>query len=372
MCSQFGNVAYTVGGAPQQGVGGGGIDNYGGSYGTNGWAAPNDNRWLDGKDTNAIDFGQNGLSLGGLDLLIDLVESNVAEPVETSEWMFLMSPNATSRLSQLLVNQQRFVDKVEIAPGLIVQTYRGVPIVKTSFLAPRTNAMGTIAVAAGGTGSLTNGITYNYRVSAVIARYGEIQASASAGLAAVTTSAQSLAITFSTPTGPDGAQPTHYKVYRDNTASGSSTTSTLLGIVDANYFDSSGNMWPTTKIVDSGTNLVISDGTHTAANQPSSYVYGNPGLKPLTSAGEQSIYLMSRDPNYIVRPYVREMQPVNVYPTTASPDSLPFAFVADTTLALRAPKYIGRLANVVTALDKTAGNGILPTNSSYTPSFIVD
>ena len=81
---------------------------------------------------------------------------------------------------------------------------------------------------------------------------------------------------------------------------------------------------------------------------------------------------MSRDPNYITRPFVREMQPVNVYPTTASPDSLPFAFVADTTLALRAPKYIGRLANVVASLDKTAGNGILPTNSSYTPSFVVD
>ena len=43
-----------------------------------------------------------------------------------------------------------------------------------------------------------------------------------------------------------------------------------------------------------------------------------------------------------------------------------------TTLAVRAPKYIGRLANVASALDSKAGNGILPTTTSYTPNFIVD
>ena len=114
------------------------------------------------------------------------------------------------------------------------------------------------------------------------------------------------------------------------------------------------------------------NGSNAQAQPTAAYAYFNNGLKPLTSNGEQSIYLMSRDANYITRPYVREMQPVNVYPTTASPDSLPFAFVADTTLAIRAPKYLGRLANVASALDSKAGNGVTPTNSSYTPNFIVD
>ena len=351
-------------GGPNQGIGGGAIDNYGGA---STWAGPAYNPWVDGVDQNAINFGGNSLSLGGLDLLIDLVESNVAEPIENAEWMFLMSPNANSRLSQLLINQQRFVDQVEIAAGLIVPTYRGVPIIKSSFLSPRTNQMGTVTGAATGTGALTG--SYTYAVAPVIARFGEIQAAKTATLSP---SATACTLSFSTPTGPEGSQPTHYKVYRASTASPANTAFTLLGIVDANFLDSTGNIWATTKIVDNGTTLICYNGSNAQASPTAAYAYSNTGMNPLTSNGEQSIYLMSRDANYITRPYVREMQPVNVYPTTASPDSLPFAFVADTTLAIRAPKYLGRLANVASALDSKAGNGVTPTSTSYTPNFIVD
>jgi len=363
ICSSFTSAST---GGPQNGVGGGTIDNYGGEPTWGGVANP----WVDGIDQNAINFGGSSLTLGGLDLLIDMVESNVAEPVENSEWMFLMSPAANSRLSQLLINQQRFMDQVEIAAGLIVPTYRGVPVIKSSFLSPRTNQMGTVTQATSGVSGTLNG-TYGYKVSAVIARFGEIQASA---VVSSSPSTGGVKLSFSTPIGPEGSQPTHYKVYR--TAAGGSqsvnTNFTLIGIVDANYLDSTGNIWATTTIIDSGSALVPGNGTNAIATAPTAYYYQNAYLNPLTSNGEQSIYLMSRDPNYIVRPFVREMQPVNVYPTTASPDSLPFAFVADTTLAVRAPKYIGRLANVASALDKTAGNGILPTNTSYTPNFVID
>ena len=272
-----------------------------------------------------------------------MVESNVAEPIDNSEWMFVMSPTANSKLAQLLVNQQRFVDQVEVAAGLIVPTYRNIPIIKSSFLSPRTNVMGAgsaVTATAGGTGTLN--ATYHYRVSAVIARFGEIQASVSVS---ASPSTAGVTIAFSTPTGPEGAQPTHYKVYRGT----SSSNQTLLGVVDATLTDSSGNTYATTSIFDNGSSLLPKNGSNVPNIAPSSYYYTNTGLKPL-DAGFQSIYLMSRDPNYIVRPYVREMQPVNVYPTTASPDSLPFAFVADTTLAVRGPKFMGRLANVVASL----------------------
>ena len=371
ICSSFSSASS---GGPSSGVGGGAIDNYGGANGSTGWGYPSFNPWVDGVDQNAIDFAGNSLTLGGLDLLIDLVESNVAEPVESSEWMFLMSPAAISRLSQLLINQQRFVDKVEIAPGLIVQTYRGVPVVKSSFLSPRTNQMGSIVATASAGGSLTSGTAYNYKVSAVIARFGEIQASANA-VATASGSNLSVTVTFSTPTGPEGAQPTHYKVYKATGSSPANNTYKLAGIIDASYLDASGNIWPTTQFVDNGVKLLVSDGTHAADKQPTAYVYANDNLHPLTSSGEQSIFLMSRDPNYITRPYVREMQPVNVYPTTASPDSLPFAFVADTTLAVRAPKYIGRLANVASALDKNSGFGGTYTSAlspTIQPSYVVD
>jgi hypothetical protein len=140
----------------------------------------------------------------------------------------------------------------------------------------------------------------------------------------------------------------------------SSSNQTLLGIVDAQYIDTNGNVRTTTQVVDTGAGLAPYDGTNAANSTQVGYFYANTGLKPL-DGGSQSIYLMSRDPNFIVRPYVREMQPVNIYPTTASPDSLPFAFVADTTLAVRAPKYIGRLANVNVQLDSNAGAGWIPT-----------
>jgi hypothetical protein len=351
ICSSFSS---SNDGGPSSGIGGGGIDNYGGAQT---WAAPNYNPWVDGVDQNAINASGNGLTLGQLDTLIDMVESNVAEPVDSNEWMFLMSPTANSRLAQLLVNQQRFVDKTEIEAGLIVPTYRGVPIIKSSFLNPRTQVMGTVTAGAG-SGDMTG--TYHYRVSAVMARFGEIQASVDAH---ATVAGDGIYLSFSTPVGPEGAQPTHYKVYRGT----SSSNHTLLGIVDANFIDGSSNVWATTTITDTGSALIPTNGMSSPANTPSTYVYGNVDMKPL-SAGSQSVYLMSRDPNYIVRPFVREMQPVNVYPTTASPDSLPFAFVADTTLAVRAPKYIGRLANVTAGLDFTSGNGVLPTDNSYSPT----
>ena len=371
ICSAFTNGTYAAGGSPSSGVGGGAIDNWNGA-GPGGWGSPSGNKWTDGVDQNAIDAGLSSLSLGQLDLLIDLVEQNVAEPVENAEWQLLMSPSATSRLSQLLVNQQRFVDTVEIAAGLIVPTYRGIPIVKSSFLSARTNVFGTVTAAVSSGGALASGVGYAYQVAPVMTRFGEIQASA---LCTGTTNGANKIVTLTLPAslvGPEGSSPTHYKVFRNNNAlSSSSATVSCVGYVDAHYYDTNGVYRTTTQIIDNGNGLAPFDGTNAANSYSIGYFYPNGNLYPLAN-GAQSIYLMSRDPNFIVRPYVREMQPVNIYPTTASPDSLPFAFVADTTLAVRGPKYIGRLANVVAALDKTAGNGILPTTTSYTPSFVVD
>ena len=351
-------------GGPSQGVGGGGIDNYGGA---STWGAPGFSPWVDSIDQNVINAASAGvsgyLSYGILDQAIDLLENNVAEPVDNSEWMFVCSPSAQSRIAQLSLINQRFESKVTIQPGLEVDSYRGIPIVRTSFLSPRTNQMGTVVATANGTGTLA--ATYHYRVAPVIARFGEIQASVDSSASPSTTG---VSLTFTIPSGPDGSQPTHYKVYRGS----SSTNQTLLGYVDANFLDGSGVAWQTSKIFDTGTTLVAYNGTNVQASPPATYVYTNAGMQPLTSSGEQSIYLISRNSDYIVRPYVREMRPIDLYPTPSSPDSLPFAFVTDCTLAVRATKYGVRIANVICALDRTAGNGVIPTNASYTPSFGVE
>ncbi len=61
----------------------------------------------------------------------------------------------------------------------------------------------------------------------------------------------------------------------------------------------------------------------------------------------EDIYLVPRDENFLVRPYTRDVQVIPLAPTVTAPDTLPFALVSDTCVAVRAPKYVGRLARVV-------------------------
>ena len=52
----------------------------------------------------------------------------------------------------------------------------------------------------------------------------------------------------------------------------------------------------------------------------------------------------------MIRPYVREMEPLDVYPTTSAPDTLPYALVDDTVLAVRAPRYLAKVLNFSTSI----------------------
>jgi hypothetical protein len=304
-----------------------------------------------GSDQNAIDWSgapnSGALTLLALDQLADMVESNSAMDVFGSHYMFLCSNTAMSQLAHLLQAQQRFEGRVEVAAGLLVPTYRDIPIVKSSFLASRAYAMGTIVPAASGAGGTMATGTYYYRVSAVVARQGELVASAAGTNAAVTGPTGSVTISFSTPTGYEGGQPILYKVYRGS-ASGSET---LLGVVDAQVGVAADGITPvaTTSIVDTGTALIPKNGGTAPGTPLSSYVGGNAAKKPLV-AGEESIYLVPRDEDYLCRPYVREAQRLNVATTVAAPDTMPFVLQTDTTLALRGTKFIGALTKVNTKL----------------------
>ncbi|MFB6805480.1 hypothetical protein [Streptomyces sp. NPDC056387] len=298
-----------------------------------------------GTNQNAIDFNA-AMSLGALDKLIDMVEQQAAMAVQDQTWMLVMSPTAASKVAQLLQAQQRFSDRVEVAGGLNVPTYRDVPIIKSSFLSARGFAMGTVTTATATTGGTLPAATYYYQVVPVIARQGELQPSAE--VSQVTTgSTSTVTLSFSTPAGLDGSQPNLYKVYR-STATG---TETLLGYVDAVVGVAADGVTPvlTVSIVDDGAKLTPKNGSTVPAAGPATYVGTNASAKP-SAAGQENIYLMSRDPNFVVRPYVRELTPLDVYPTVTGPDQLPYAIVSDTTLAVRATKYLGRLARVTTTL----------------------
>ncbi len=131
-----------------------------------------------------------------------------------------------------------------------------------------------------------------------------------------------------------------YKVYR----SASTGTESLIGTVDA--FDTTGAA--TTSVIDTGTNLLTNSSVNTG---PSAYQGGNTGAYPRGGASAQEdVYLVPRDPNFLVRPYTRDMQILPLAPTVSAPDTLPFAVLTDTTLACRGPKYVGRLSRLAATL----------------------
>lgn len=298
-----------------------------------------------GNTANAQDAAHAALSLGWLDKLIDSVESNAAAPVGGNDWMFVLSSTAASKVAQLLTNQQRFQNATtEIAPGFNVATYRDVPLVKSSFLNPRSQTMGAVTTTPSTSGGSLAAGTYYYRVSAVIARYGEIVACTE--VSAVLSGTGEVTLSFTPPTGPEGSLPITYKVYRGGTGA-----ETLLGYVDANVGLSGDGVTPvaTTSILDDGVTLTPKNGSTVPAVVPAAYVGINSGHLP-RNAGDEDIYLISRIADNVIRPYVRDVMPVDVYPTTSSPDTLPFALVSDTTFAVRAPKYLGRVRNVVSSL----------------------
>ncbi len=301
------------------------------------------NTFSAGGSQNVIDYAGKSLSLATLDELIDMVSGNAAEPVADSSWMFVMSTTAEARIGQLLTAQQRYND-VEIEAGLIVATYKRVPLVPSSFLSTRGYTVGTVTAAATSGGSLTTSTTYYYKISAIIARQGEILPSAEVSQA-VSGGNLSVTLSFTPPTGQDGAAAQLYKVWRGTSAG----AETFIGYVDSTVGLASDGVTPvvTNQIVDTGAALVPqqSSGSVVPAILPTAYFGGNSAMLP-PGSGQENIYLMSRDPGNIVRPFVREARMLDVYPTTSSPDSLPFAVMGDTCLAVRAPKFAGRAYRV--------------------------
>ena len=311
-----------------------------------------------GAPQNAIDENQASFALRHLDQLIDLVETNAAAPVMGLDWMFVMSSTMNSKVGQFLTNQQRFVSdsgssgglgKSEVEAGLFVPTYRDIPIVKSSFMGARGLLVGAVTTTAGVVAGATLAAgAYSYRLAAVIGRLGEINASAS--VPATVTAGQGATLAFTPPASYDGAPPQHYKVYR-SLVGGAAGSETLLGYVDANVGLSADGITPiaATSIIDTGATLIPQNGTTQPLTIVPAYVGTNAGHLPRTTGGED-IFLISRNADNIIRPYVRDVRPIPVYATTSQPDALPFAVVSDTTLAVRAPKFLGRARNIVATL----------------------
>lgn len=327
------------------------------------------------KQSGGLTAQASPLSLAMLDEVLDLAETNFAGSIFDNSWMFIMSNTAASKIAQLQTPQQRYMGEVTADVGLVVPTYRGVPIVKSSFLQARGYSVATVTTATG-TGALPGGLSgitgslatgaYKYVVTAVIARQGEIQPCGEVTITSGGSTGYGQIILGSVPAGLDGSQPITYKVYR-SAVSGAAGSETLLGYVDAVVGLAADGVTPVyaTSIYDTGAALIPVVGTSGAATTvpgtlSTSYFGTNAQYTPPTgwngsgsaSANQplESIYLISRDPDNIIRPYVREMEPLDVYPTTSAPDTLPYAICDDTVLALRAPRYFAKVMNLSTSI----------------------
>jgi hypothetical protein len=294
-----------------------------------------------------------GFDTAALDSVIDMVEENISESIFGDDWMFVVSSSLESRIAQILIAQQRFNDlpKAEVAAGLVVLTYRNIPLVKSSFLNAKGGTMSAITLTTASTGGSIAPSNRFYQVSAVLPRYGETLPCAEVEQVVPSgTSTNIVTIAFTPPTtGVSSAAPVLlYKVWESATT----TTETLLGYVDGTVGLMADGVTPivTTSIVDTGAALVPQNGSTVPAQSPAAYVGGNTSMKPLQTGG-QNFYLVSRDPANICRPYVRDSQPVpNLAPTVTGPDQLPYALVTDTALGLRMPTFIGRGYNVKVSL----------------------
>lgn len=292
--------------------------------------------------------------LASLDVVIDMVESNISEGIFSSEWMFVASPTLISRTAQLLTAQQRFdnIPNAMIGAGLRVMTYRDIPLVPSSFLSSRNaGTMGAITLTTATTGgSIAASQNRFYQVSAVLPSYGETVPCAEVEQVVPSGTATNIVtISFTAPTTVDGSPVLLYKVWESATTG----TEKLLGYVDGTVGQNADGVTPilTTSIVDTGVTLVPQNGATVPATSPAAYVGGNTGLSPKSSTG-QDFYLISRNPANVVRPYVRDCQPVpNLAATVLGPDQQPYALVTDTALGLRMPTFIGRGNDVTVTLN---------------------
>lgn len=300
-----------------------------------------------GTSQNAIPFAGAAFDLSSLDQVVDMVESNIQESIFSDDWFFVTSSTLDSRIAQLLTNQQRFNDlrTAEISAGLIVQTYRNIPIVKSSFLNARGATMGVVTSTTATTGGFIAPSTRKYQVSAILPRFGETLACAEISQTVPSgTSTNIVTLAFT----PPATKTLLYKVWESATTG----TETLLGYVDGAVGLMADNITPipTTSIVDTGVTLIPQNGSTVPAQTNATYVGGNTGFVPRAATGEE-FYLVSRDPGNIVRPYVRDVQPVpNLAPNVFAPDQLPYALVTDTALAVRMNTFLGRGSNVAVSL----------------------
>jgi len=135
-----------------------------------GWYA-----WLlnDASSTNVIDV-DGTIALTNLDSALATSKLKYRQTLN-DDYVWLMSQDMIDKVSGLQTRIQREVPRVEYEGGFVMTTYKGIPILPSSFMAPASTTTSPAVSATGGTSGTLDDDTYYYKIAS-ITRYGEQEA----------------------------------------------------------------------------------------------------------------------------------------------------------------------------------------------------
>ena len=186
-------------------------------------------------------------------------------------YIWLMSQAMIDKVSGLQTRIQRDVPQIEFEGGMVMSTYKGIPILPTQFCAPGASASPTNLAATAVAGGSLDDDTYYYRVAA-ITLYGE-QIAASEVNAATSGTRNTVRLSWTAD-----ANAKLYAIYKGTTTGDNNLG--LLDIIAAKTYNADGEVSGSVSSYDD-------DGTITSTTT----------LQPLDS-GEENIFLVNYGTQY--------------------------------------------------------------------------
>ena len=193
--------------------------------------------------TNRTDQVRGGVTITGLDVLDDMIDKSDRAGGATHSRVLLTSPEMISALTGYETTIRKLVDLgkgsgqmglIKIPGGHVLETYRGIPLVKTTGLSPVEIMTPTITLAGVGTGGHLSDGDYYIQVSPVTNR-GEQLASAEQKIT-LSGGGNAQRICFTLSAAHVGAQ--YYKIY----CSQITEKEKLCSMLSALVYDSDGNL----------------------------------------------------------------------------------------------------------------------------------
>jgi HK97 family phage major capsid protein len=227
----------------------------------------------DATASKAVSAGGNILDVGGvidlsaLDTMIDVAHATRA--ADRDPKVFLMSQQMISKVSGLQTRVNREVPMIEFEGGFRFASYRGVPIVPSSYVRPSGVTTSPNIAAAKAAGGALADATYHYRIASVT----DLGEQLIGGTANATTETTNNTVNLTWTADANAKQ---YKIYRG--AAATAADMALLDVIAAKTYNGEGAV--------SGTVAAYADA---GAKTP------NTAIKPLSTGEEQLMLVNTSD-----------------------------------------------------------------------------